>query len=653
MEHKYDEFEMVVDGFFADECKSNHLFTTNAEGLFEAYLAGIPEENRQHYNCNSCKHFINLYGGLVTIDQNGEINSAVWSLEKTPEFFKKSVKNMLKIVDGSKVNGVFVGKNNLLGTAESNGWTHLHAHLCVNLVNTSPIKTAGQVMAERKEERRILAETIAEFDKDTASKAATMLTGVYRSDRFIEGAKWLVGIYEKKESLKPNKFQNYVWLLVAKSPTLAHIKSTVVGNMLTDIKDNLSTDSILARFNAMVNPGSYMRSQSDPTERQVENAEQIVKKLGLERSLERRYARFDEIPEFVWKPAPKKENAEGGVFGKVKAKVVITPEKIDDMPKTTMTWSKFLRTVVPSAKNIEAVVNPGRFMAIVAPKNEDAPNILQWENGYSWYYHGGVDGEMRRRVMKAGGIYDNAFMRCTLMWNTRTDLDVHCQFPNGHIFYGNKKIGSGWLDVDMNVGGETTEPVENIRWNTQLPTNGHYNFYVHTYRDRAYGDNPYTIELQVGDKVFKKTGVASTYYQQTEFEFDYYNGQIHNANFNMNQNFVVPGTGNFVKVTGITKSPNLWGEKPYEHGGNHVFFLLEGMKDQEEGKGRGFFNEMLKTELREIRKTLEAYTATTAIEGADTADACGVGYAVDNDWNLTLRVDDGVSVRLYLIDRYE
>ena len=75
--------------------------------------------------------------------------------------------------------------------------------------------------------------------------------------------------------------------------------------------------------------------------------------------------------------------------------------------------------------------------------------------------------------------------------------------------------------------------------------------------------------------------------------------------------------------------------------------------DASEGKGRGFFNETLKSELRQIRKTLEAYTATTAIEGADNATACGVGYSKDIEWNLTVKVTANNSTRTIKIDRWD
>jgi len=68
---------------------------------------------------------------------------------------------------------------------------------------------------------------------------------------------------------------------------------------------------------------------------------------------------------------------------------------------------------------------------------------------------------MQREKAKVGDI------TITLAWDNRCDLDLHCICPNGdHISYSRKEgggaIGGGYLDVDMNVSGDSTEPVENI-----------------------------------------------------------------------------------------------------------------------------------------------------------------------------------------------
>ena len=329
-----------------------------------------------------------------------------------------------------------------------------------------------------------------------------------------------------------------------------------------------------------------------------------------------------------------------------------------------MTWEKFKRTILPNALSIEAKVdNINRLMALVTAADENSENILQWDNPFSWYYHGGIDGEIKRRVENAGGRYENNEIRCSLIWEGRTDLDLHCITPKGtHIYWSSKRSScGGYLDLDMNGIDRPSEyPVENMRWTINAPE-GHYKFFVHNYTERVNKKQgtPFKVELEINGQIYSYVGEplkASN--QTTVFEFDYYNNtatflSTPYSNDSSKSNDWNININDFVKVTTITTSPNLWGNNNATHAGNHIFFLLEDCKDLSEGKGRGFFNEMLKPELRQIRKTLEAYTATTPIDEVENATACGLGYNSDNEWNLTLKVKTKDSTRLIKIDRFD
>src|SRR5207253_1562968 len=127
----------------------------------------------------------------------------------------------------------------------------------------------------------------------------------------------------------------------------------------------------------------------------------------------------------------------------------------------------------------------GHFMALITATRPEAPPILQWDseerrNPVSWYYHSGVDAEIRERVRAAGGMHEGVDIRASLLWNNRNDLDLHVITPRGeHVYFASKRATcGGWLDVDMNVRGETTKPVENTRWAKGAAKRGHYRIYV-------------------------------------------------------------------------------------------------------------------------------------------------------------------------------
>lgn len=124
-----------------------------------------------------------------------------------------------------------------------------------------------------------------------------------------------------------------------------------------------------------------------------------------------------------------------------------------------------------------------------------------------------IDAEIKQRVEGAGGTYQGVDVRLSLIWDNTNDLDLHVIPPSGeHIFYGHKQSAcKGWLDVDMNVRGESTKPVENIRWKKGEAPKGQYNAYVQNFRfhDPTHAPTPFRVELEVNGQISHVDGVIS------------------------------------------------------------------------------------------------------------------------------------------------
>lgn len=128
-----------------------------------------------------------------------------------------------------------------------------------------------------------------------------------------------------------------------------------------------------------------------------------------------------------------------------------------------------------------------------------------------------IDAEIKKRVEEAGGLYGEVDIRASLIWSNRNDLDLHVIDPCGHhIFYGTycRSNGrppaecGGYLDVDMNVRGETTKPVENTRWPKGKAPTGHYKIYVQNYRfhEQNHEGSKFRVEVQIGEKILHFDG---------------------------------------------------------------------------------------------------------------------------------------------------
>ncbi|MEC2524157.1 hypothetical protein P9X78_18350 [Bacillus thuringiensis] len=228
---QYPQFEQSVKNFFDMAINSGKkLFTTNVDELYEIYLNNLPAEARQHYTCNACRTFINRFGGLVTIDENGTMNSAMWNEDITPRFFAPAVSAMKKAVLNSRVNGVFIPDARVLGIPRTGEWTHLSVALPQTLVNRSVIRTAHQVMAEKLEDFKMLIRALMEYSVDVVDQAVGLLKteSLYRSEKCLGTAEWFREVHEKRDNVKNSRHkENIVWLAVATAPTgFCHVRSS-------------------------------------------------------------------------------------------------------------------------------------------------------------------------------------------------------------------------------------------------------------------------------------------------------------------------------------------------------------------------------------------------------------------------------------------
>lgn len=372
------------------------IFTTDVGDLFGAYLLGLPRARRQHYTCSACRKFIDAYGGLVTIGQDGSTHPVIWPRpEDVPAFFRDSADAIRALVMNSKVTGVFLSPLRVLGTPITGAWRHLHTFNVVPFMATR-LRTAGQAMAERLEEYGMLQRALAEFSIETVEQAERILKSetLYRSEKCLGVATWLLELHRALAGVKNRcRKDNLVWRAIASAPIgFAHVRSTMIGTLLDDIASGLSFDAVSKRFAEKMHPLQYQRPSAPPSAGNIARAEAVVAELQAAGALRRRFARLEDI-QAVWRPSPQDDEPKAGVFGHL-AKKRVRPAGVE-LPSVRMTWEKFRRTVLPDASGIELMVpGHGPFAALLTAADPSAPPILQWDspderNPVSWYFYNG------------------------------------------------------------------------------------------------------------------------------------------------------------------------------------------------------------------------------------------------------------------------
>jgi hypothetical protein len=389
------------------------VFTTDADpdALWSHYLANLPPDRRQHYNCHCCRRFVCKYGPLVTVDGEGVARPLLWDSAAAPEFFRKAVGRLEAEVAGGRVSGVFVSDEPEWGVPRTGEWTHLAATPNPYLVaKKNPLKSPSQRAAELKEDYGILCRSLADYPHEVVTQALRVLTqdALYRSEKAKAVADWFFDLHIAVDGLKGKRRENVIWRAVAKAPAgFCHVRSTVLSTLLDDIKAGLPFDAIARRWGEKLHPLQYQRPTAPPTDGAIKQAEKVVAELGLERSFGRRFATLDDVLAKAWVPTRAEgTDGKGGFFAHLRQKQGAAALEI---PAAKVTWEKFSRTVLPTALGMEVVVPAsGSFYGLVTATDPAAPPLLQWDgldghprNPVSWYFYS--RGSMASRWGLAGG----------------------------------------------------------------------------------------------------------------------------------------------------------------------------------------------------------------------------------------------------------
>ncbi|MDR0411376.1 MAG: VWA domain-containing protein [Treponema sp.] len=170
---------------------------------------------------------------------------------------------------------------------------------------------------------------------------------------------------------------------------------------------------------------------------------------------------------------------------------VLFPAVLMDAPERKQAFLDAVGAVrAQGGTNIEAGLDAAFEQALVNLR-QDAVNIVVMVSD-------GTD--LSARLNEEGA--RSGDIRVSLSWENRNDLDLHVITPGQeHIYYGYKKDSSGGeLDVDMNIRGESTEPIENIFWQEAKAPAGMYRVFVQNFNfhEDPQKPTPFRVELKNG-----------------------------------------------------------------------------------------------------------------------------------------------------------
>jgi hypothetical protein len=634
------------------------LFTTGVPkgSLFQAYLALLPEEERQAHNCNCCRSFLNQFGDIVWIIDN-EVRS-LWEFE-AEGIFKDVPKRMHELVTSRAIEDIFLSKESDLGTdynfdKKGTKWTHFHVHLpaAKRFKGTSIGKEQGIAKAQVQVFGRGLDEL--------TPQALNTVLGLIESNQLYRGQDQKAALVNfiklQAQYAAAEDKQAFVWS--NRKKTGAQIRNTAIGTLLIDLSEGKPEEQAVKAYERMVAPTNYRRPTATVSTNMLKNAEETLTHLGMLESLKRRHATKDSIP--IAECLHVFRAVDGGtLFEQLADDLPVDMKKMGKVQDISLSDFKAL---LPEATKVEALFESRlvpNLVNLTDAADPESPNLFQWNSQVAWSYKGGAADSIKERVKEAGGKVDGD-VRVSLSWFNTDDLDVSVLEPNANIIYYGKKYSSnthGELDVDMNAGiAESESPVENITYpDRKRMLQGRYMVRVHNFNKRSSANVGFVVEIEIDGKVVTldhpaalpgKSIVDVAVVEKMQDGSLVIHPLLPTSTTATAQGMEVWGikTNRFHPVSMVVPSPNLWGGE--QRGNPHTFFIIDDVKANVDV--RGFFNEYLKNELSEHRKVFELLGNKVMVPPAPQQLA-GLGFSHTMRNDLIVKVASGGKSRLYKI----
>jgi hypothetical protein len=628
------------------------------DALWNTYLDSYPEgtnpihKERREYDCQACRNFVRHAGGIVTIVDNKLIT--LWDLDLEGEY-GVVCRALQAEIRNNPIGNIFLSKESTAGVQKSlqlledksiYEWNHFFVRFPTSVVRSGI--TIGPALSEAESTKGVFFRSLEEITMDSIETVLELIdqNSLYKGpeqkfalDEFLKFKK----PFDKIKLLEEKHF--YAWKHAFSAPaSVTRIKNTAIGTMLIDLSEGKDLEASVKSFEAKVAPANYKRPTALITKSMIANAQATIKELGLEEALYRRYATLPDITINNILFADRTAKKEMNVFDELASKVPDKPKNLDKIEEISI--QDFIDKVLPKADSLEIMMDgshTGNLVSLIAPENPNSKNMFKWPNKFSWSYNGDVADSMKERVKAAGGKVEG-YLRCSLSWFNTDDLDLHMKEPDDtHIFFGNKQsyASRGHLDVDMNVSGESTTPVENIIYADNLRMKeGEYTLYVNQYTSRNSSETGFDAEIEWNGTTFKfaypnkmKTGQNVVV---AKFSYSKKDGiKILSALDSTQASKTVwnVATNVFHKVNVVMLSPNYWDDVTI--GNKHYFFMLEACLN--DGKARGFYNEFLTQELDKHRKVFEVVGNKMKTEESDK-QLSGLGFSSSQRNSLLCRV---------------
>ncbi|KAK2807805.1 hypothetical protein FQN50_005348 [Emmonsiellopsis sp. PD_5] len=388
------------------------LFTRNTAPIFHCrrenpdiplntvFENSIPPELQQVFRCSTCAHFLNHFGDLCLVDEStGALIPLFWDpkVKSLPSLFHEPVKAMVDTFKDRSVGAEFrITKEKYLhlGTETRGGFNHM----VFDFPNSKRLITpqAARNIPSTSEQREMLERILKDYSAETVRKTASMLLEdrLPYADAHKAAIRWLRQAQKQDPTGLPSmaweKQYNIISHLAASAFTgcLHQLRSGALAVLLDGVQDGWSFAKLERKWRELCDPQFYLRPQAAPTEGNIAAAEKLFEELGLKKDdLRRRYITLEDIPEqaFIYKSVQAKRTKQesikkSGIFKDVipRAKRTTPINDSELGPPKSISFTNFVRTVLPTAKKVEIKLSSGEYLFFCIAGYPGSKPLMQW-----------------------------------------------------------------------------------------------------------------------------------------------------------------------------------------------------------------------------------------------------------------------------------
>lgn len=375
------------------------------------------DPNSSVHQCNCCKNFIRRYGNIVSVTEDGTLESLFSNLGDCGEYTNSS-EACNKAIISSKIKDVFfesydelnrnlnyektnksqsvyklgietiykqysIEEEEKYGYIKSDGsyivdfdkvyeFDHFYIELPKKFVSFGDVipkdselystnQSLSQIIAYFRDKHNVFKRCLLEIKLDILILAKELIN----QGSLLDGKAHLHAVedmiiyktgYDKllKEGKNVN---NLIWVTSYDIPErVAKFKNTLIGKFCSDLSDGIDINKACVEWNKNVDPVNYMKAKSPITDKQIKEAKKYVEENGYIESFNRRLATIDDIiaSEILHMSNGDGKIKEISIFDNIKTSHT-QHKKVDYDKVEEVCIEKFMKDILPTATSIEAM----------------------------------------------------------------------------------------------------------------------------------------------------------------------------------------------------------------------------------------------------------------------------------------------------------